>query len=227
MSSPETQRDFYKFVIHVINASIIAFSFQIVNGYFIPFHMELSETYITNFAAMLFVWGVMISGWLGYTKSINDKPHSEGYLGNIRFVIDLVISFLMLYLFIVTGKDNFTKNFGEVFTLILPTVFFLYIVWDIIKNREYPTSNRDLDNILKRRQFQTLYAFLSLSAFSLFFIFYDYVIAFPLLTAQYHNYYLEQLSSNINWKYWLFMVISSFIIGYYRKIKGNLLGSLS
>ena len=168
---------------------------------------------------MLFVWGVMISGWLGYTKSINDKPHSEGHLGNIRFAIDLVISFLMLYLFIITGKDYFYSNFGETFTFVLPTIFLLYVFWDYIKNKEYPTSNPDMHNILQMRVFMTVIVFLALSGQSIFFIFYESLSYH--LASQFNISYSELFISDANIRYCIFIGTSSGFIALYRITKGR------
>jgi hypothetical protein len=160
----------------------------------------------------------MISGWLGYTKSINDKPHTEGGLGNARFVIDLTISFFMLYLLVLTSKNYFIYYFGDAFLKILPTIFFLYVLWDFIKSKEYPNFNPDLNRIARRRRFQTLVAFLSLTGVSFLYVFYDHLIIIFLWENQ--NYY--HLFANLNTKYWIFMIISTFIIARYRLVKGDL-----
>jgi succinate dehydrogenase hydrophobic anchor subunit len=128
LESPRDRKDFFPFAIHVINAAIIAFSFELVKDDFVPFDLIKTFSDKVNFLAVLFVWGFLISGWLGYTKSVSDKPHKEGLVGNLRFVTELVISFFMLYLFILAQKNEFVTNFGSAFVWIIPIIFGLFII---------------------------------------------------------------------------------------------------
>jgi succinate dehydrogenase hydrophobic anchor subunit len=205
-ASPRTRRDFYPFAIHIINAAIIAFSFELLKDNFIP--IELIKTFSdqVNFVAVLFVWGFLISGWLGYTKSVSDKPHKEGLVGNLRFVVELIISFFMLYLFIIAEKIRFDIYFGSAFVWVIPAIFGLFIIWDILKFIEYRNEYH------VRRMLLTIFASLAILALDLF-----------------YNVYAGNLVAGSaldkNWTFLAAIGASSVIIGTYRVFKGNISGT--
>jgi hypothetical protein len=209
LESPENKKDFFPFAIHIINAAIIAFSFELVKDDFIPFNLIVTFSDKVNFIAVLFVWGFLISGWLGYTKSVKDKPHKEGIVGNLRFVTELVISFFMLYLFVIADKDKFASNFGTAFVWFIPMIFGLFIIWDLLKYREY---NQESPEDLKRRMFYTVYTFFAILAQDLFYNLYSGTL-------------IAGFSFDKNWTLLIFIGISSVIIGIYRVLKGSTEGA--
>ena len=202
---PETTSDFFQFAIHVINAAIIAFSFELIKDDFIPFELINSFSELVNFIAVLFVWGFLISGWVGYTKSINEKPHKEGLIGNLRFVTELVISFFMLYLFIIVDKDKFEIYFGSAFLWVIPAIFGLFIIWDILKSYEYRNEYE------RRRMVLTIFISIAILILDLF-----------------YNLYAGNLIAGFtldkNWTFIAMIAAGSAIIGTYRVFKGNLSG---
>lgn len=208
-ASPQTRRDFFQYAVHIIYAAILAFSFQYVAIDFIPFDSIKTATDKVNFLALLFVWGFMISGWLGYTKSISYKPHSEGFWGAFRFVLDLIISFFMLYLVIITIKDGFVANFGNAFSYVIPVIFGLFIAWDLVKYAEYRSNDEQSNRYLRTRANFTIFTFLALLAQSLYY----YIFAGNVNIG---------ISYDINSTYFWFMIASSAIVVVYRLLKGNI-----
>ena len=109
---------------------------------FVP--LEQVFRYPNNIHAMglFLVYAFIISGWIGYHRSISKNPH-KGALGNVRYVIDLAIIFLVYYLVSIANPSS-NARFGEAFEWVFPTIFALYLAWDIVKVLEYKqtrTSN--------------------------------------------------------------------------------------
>jgi hypothetical protein len=81
VASPQTVRDFFQYAIHVIYAIILTTSFDIAAKVSIPIgkiNPVLHETNFVNAMGLLLVYIVIISGWVGYTKSIAKRPHEGG-----------------------------------------------------------------------------------------------------------------------------------------------------
>jgi magnesium-transporting ATPase (P-type) len=84
----------------------------------------------------------------------------------MRFVIDLIIAFLIFYLITLTDPENFAFFF-EMFQWVLPVLFAFYLIWDEIKIKEYTSKGtleqRELERqILEPRLTKTLIAFIAI-----------------------------------------------------------------
>jgi hypothetical protein len=211
LESPRTRSDFFPFAIHIINAAIIAFSFELVKDTFIPFELVKTFSDKVNFLTVLFVWGFLISGWLGYTKSISDKPHKAGHVGNLRFVIELIISFFMLYLFIIAEKSRFDNYFGSAFVWVIPAIFLLFVFWDLLKYKEYRSDDEGSNKNLQNRMLYTVYILVAL-----------------LIQDFFYNLFIGKITIEVafdkNTTTLWFLISSSVIIAIYRIIKGNISG---
>jgi hypothetical protein len=145
-------REFYIFAIHAIYAVILASSFDIAKDYLIPVSKITSGEDFVHVLGILFVYTVLISGWIGYTRSVSARPHTTSSLGNLRFIMDLLIVFVTFYLVNLTSNIEIFKNsFYETFVAILPMLFSLYLIWDIIKLFEYRkkyTGQQQIDETL-------------------------------------------------------------------------------
>lgn len=206
MESPKDKKDFFPFAIHIINAAIIAFSFELVKDDFIPFDLIQTFADKVNFVAILFVWGFLISGWLGYTQSIKNNHHKEGLAGNLRFVTELGISFFMLYLFILTEKAKFETYFGYAFIWVIPVIFFIFVIWDLLKYSEYRSDDEGSNKDLQNRMFFTVFALVAL-----------------LIQDFFYNLFIGNLTSEItfdrNTTTLYFLISTSVIVAIYRAIK--------
>lgn len=151
----------------------------------------------------------MISGWIGYTKSITKHPHKENRLGNARFVIDLVILFLAFYLLSLTDPERFGSFVSafNAFIWILPICFMTYIIWDALKYYEYRSFSNERPTSISRWRI-TWYYLSPLLAQALI---YTFVIV--------PNYY-DRLVWDDDSIWEVFFIITSFIIILlYRKRK--------
>lgn len=68
----------------------------------------------------------VILSWLGYHESIQSKPIK----GAMRFVIDVLL--LLVYIMMLVKYQSVGRILG-----LLAVVFFLFVLWDICKVREY------------------------------------------------------------------------------------------
>ena len=137
--NPANATEFYPFSAHLIYAVIVTLSFEIAGNVFIPFDKAFSSYDNALSISLLLSYAFIISGWVGYTKSISKRPHRENWLGNTRFVIDLVILFLAFYLLSLTNPEKFERFitvFGT-FIWLFPATFIVYFIWDMFKYFEY------------------------------------------------------------------------------------------
>lgn len=145
MSSPKNIQEFYPFAVHIIYAVIIALSFDIATKVFVPLEsIFVSYDSFLRCLALLLSYFFIISGWMGYTKSIAKRPHRENKLGTARFVMDLIILFLAFYLLSLTDPkfESFTKVFNT-YIWIFPISFGAYVLWDIFKYLEYRSESNE------------------------------------------------------------------------------------
>lgn len=85
------------------------------------------------FDISVFLLGIvtLLFSWYGFNASVEDKPVLYGSVaGLLRFSIDAFL--VVLYGFLLLQFDNF-----GVFVLTLTIIFFLYVIWDILKLLEY------------------------------------------------------------------------------------------
>jgi hypothetical protein len=156
----------YVYAIHIIYGIILTQSFAISASVFVPIsqiNLDESETVFVNSTAIILTQYIMISGWINYAVSINRRPHKiQTLYGNVRFGIDLVITFIIFYLISLTTDTNFTNSFWEAFIWVIPSLFGLFMIWDYLKSKEYSGEYTQTERIIETNQrYKTLYAFLS------------------------------------------------------------------
>jgi hypothetical protein len=88
------------------------------------------------------------------------RPHKLNVYGHMRFVIDLIITFVIFYLISLTDRENFTSDLGQVFVIVIPILFGLFIIWDYLKSKEYGDtfSENEKQSEINQR-WKTAYAF--------------------------------------------------------------------
>jgi hypothetical protein len=206
--------EFYAFAIHTIYAIILAVSFQTAQDLFIPFSKIEDYGEMVNTVAVFFVYMLLISGWIGYTRSISERPHRSSPLGNIRFILDIIIVFIVFYLTALLRPETFHNNFSEVFWWILPVLFTLYVFWDFVKLYEYKEISSDEEEnkiefeINKTRFWKTFYFFIAILVLAL--VFYLHITQIVIINPSLTNY---------DRMYFFFIVLSSVIILLFRLVK--------
>jgi hypothetical protein len=210
LSSPKNIQEFYPFAVNIIYAIIIALSFEIAAKVFVPLDTIVAsyDSFLRG-SALLLSYFFIISGWIGYTKSIVKRPHKENKLGNARFVMDLIILFLAFYLLSQTDPEKF-KSFIVAFSTfiwILPASFLTYLIWDGLKYFEYKSSPDEKQTSISRWRI-TMYYFAVLLVLAILYSF--VVIPYIYDRLVWDNHTIWEL---------LFLVASFIAIGIYRKRK--------
>ncbi len=155
----------YVTLLEVIVAVIIGQSFFQADEIFIPMSKiwESTRSFV-DAAGMLMAYFIVISGWIGYYRSVHKEPH-KGRAGNMRFVIDLTIVFFTYYIVSVANPSS-SGFFGEIFLWVLPAMFILYLLWDAVKFVEY---KNDVNNkSIRWRRMITTVLFASIFVFQSF-----------------------------------------------------------
>lgn len=126
----------------VIFGVIIAASFIDFKNILVPF------TFSFETMMLLVAYIVVVLSWIGYHKAVAEKPHKN----LLRFVIDLWLLFFYFYLI-------FTQEFKD-FLIVHAIIFGLYLLWVIIRHKEYPPSNSE-KNLAKIKIIRSIITFLA------------------------------------------------------------------
>lgn len=153
---PKTLTDFYQYAIHLIYAVIIGQSFSLASVIFVPIENLFSFDGFLKGSALFLAYVIVITGWVGWSKSITRNPHSPNALGNFRFVTDLIILFWFYYLINLTNPEKF-HSYGETFLWVLPVIFISYIMWDMLKYFEFRSDILEEIQHRKKRFKDTVY----------------------------------------------------------------------
>jgi hypothetical protein len=106
------------------------------------------------------VYFIVISGWYGYHKSISKHPHL-GYLGTIRYGLDLLILFFVYYM-VSISKPNAIDQYGMIFLWVIPIIFIVYSIWDILKFFEYRNGEKGVRIPARRLRITLKYGIISI-----------------------------------------------------------------
>jgi hypothetical protein len=128
----------YVGILELIIAIILGQNLLQVESIFIPFYNIFTERGSLDASALVLVYVFVISGWIGYQRSIYLHRHM-GFFGDIRYGIDLAIVFFVYYLVSITNPKS-QSLFGEAFIWLFPLIFGLYLLWDFVKIIEYRKS---------------------------------------------------------------------------------------
>ncbi|ABK77319.1 hypothetical protein CENSYa_0686 [Cenarchaeum symbiosum A] len=96
---------------------------------------------------------MILSSWAGYARSktaIQDEDNLRGAMG---FIVDLAILFKYFYLLIIST----TRYFEAQFHVVIIAISVTYIIWDLIRYREYAVSPSDRKKLTARTVFTFLF----------------------------------------------------------------------
>ena len=123
-------------ICHFVFAIVIATSYNTAAQIFInpdkPFLSD-SSTIIPGLELLL-AYITIVSGWVGYSRSMAKWPHKNTKAGTFRFSLDIAI--LFCYFGLIASADT-QNGFRDYFLNWILALFFLFIVWDIFKMKEY------------------------------------------------------------------------------------------
>ncbi len=135
-------KDIFSSICHFIFAVVIAISYNTAAGVFFDPEVFFNPgvSFLTNLDSvipileLLLAYVAIISGWVGYSRSIKKWPHTDGKLGAFRFSLDIAILFCYFGLLTSASPQNEFQNY---FFYWLASLSILFIIWDAIKIKEY------------------------------------------------------------------------------------------
>jgi hypothetical protein len=197
--------EFYQHAVHVIYAVLISQSFFTAKDVFIPLSNLKTYDGFVNALALIFAYFFIITGWIGWYKSISKNPHGEGRLGIARFGTDLFIMFLFYYLLSLASPTKM-ETYGDTFVWVLPIIYGVYFLWDGLKYFEY---KHELVPERRNRKNRSLITFLFFSAFVIQSVVYVHVMK---------NLHDLNWSGNTAWNP-IFIIFSFTLTAFYRRRK--------
>ena len=133
----EDRTKFYGIAINILFAIVLGHSFLMASDVMIPVWDVFEPDNYVAASTLVFAYILVVSGWIGYSRSISVKPHRDTAWGVMRFVLDLVILFEYFYLLRMTQTDHVAD-----FPAVLVVIFVTYVVSDLVKTREHPPKMR-------------------------------------------------------------------------------------
>lgn len=149
---------------------MIATSYDTATHVFInpetPF-LSNTDSIVTSFE-MLLAYVAIISGWVGYSRSMIKWPHKNTKAGALRFSLDIAI--LFCYFGLITSAQP-QNEFQNHFLSWISTLFVLFVLWDLLKIKEHYEKNETKRNSALLRSFFKTCVFLIIFAFGVPFAF--------------------------------------------------------
>ncbi len=133
---PKKPADIFSYICHFIFAIIITNSYDSAKQIFInPESGFLADTSSIIPSLELFLaYVAIISGWVGYSRSMIKWPHTNTRFGALRFSLDLAI--LFCYFGLISSVD-LENGFRDHFLNWIIALFTLFMIWDVIKLKEH------------------------------------------------------------------------------------------
>jgi hypothetical protein len=169
---PKKFPEFLQHALHVVYGVVIALSFDISRHVVIPISNILVMP--VNTGILILGYFIIVTSWIGFFKSVKDSPHRENKYGIMRFGVDLFIVYLFFYMVGIADPQKDQSNHKDVFVWILPVMYGTFLLWDLLKFKEYKNERTKHRAIRKRRIKITINYFLIFLAISAL---YQYSIA--------------------------------------------------
>lgn len=145
------RREFYTKAIHILFAIVLGHSFLLAIGTIIPIQIAFNSNYHLSMT-LIFSYVVIVSGWIGYARSVSYAPHKDTVWGAIRFVLDIVIIYEYFYLLRISQTEYVTD-----IPYVMVVIFGTYALSDLVKYYEHVPQGRTR---IKRRGRITVHAFI-------------------------------------------------------------------
>jgi len=154
---------FYLLAINVLFAVVVGLSFETTAK--LSFPPENISIFIKLFALVL-IYYVIFSSWLGHYRSQTHWPYSIGLLGKVRFVISVSILYIYYHAFYL-----FANNSNGLFYYVFPLIFLAYLAYDTVKNIEYKDDSEGGVDLINRLLITLLFLAFFISASYIFYLF--------------------------------------------------------
>ena len=146
---------------------MIALSFAQASTIIIPFSHLVSGQGVVSIFALVLIYFIIFTSWIGHYRSTRHWPYSTAKTGITRFIVSL--SLLYLYyqsVNLLAGVNR--QHYDDTLLYVLPAIFSGYVVYDVLKYLEYRnTAKRERKDIGYRLIITAVFfgSFLGLSAF--------------------------------------------------------------
>ena len=94
----EVRKEFYARATHILFAIVLAHSFLLASEILVPISVAFQPENHMSVTTLLFSYVLIISGWIGYSRSVSYRPYKDTAWGAMRFVFDIIILFEYFYL---------------------------------------------------------------------------------------------------------------------------------
>jgi hypothetical protein len=132
--------ELFKDGIVIIYAVVIGISFDLSKDILVPIYF--TSQHLIRSSILFLGYFIVLSSWREYFSSMRSYPH-KGNFGFGRYILDLLILFVFYYIITIAIKQD-SYLIPDVFTYVMPSLFFMFFLWDLFRKKEYPT-----DRILK------------------------------------------------------------------------------
>jgi membrane-anchored protein YejM (alkaline phosphatase superfamily) len=86
--------------------------------------------------ALILIYFVIFTSWIGHYRSITHWPYSSDKVGITRFIVSLFALYLYYHSVNLLAEVN-RQYYDDTLLYILPSIFGIYLVYDGLKNWEY------------------------------------------------------------------------------------------
>lgn len=133
--------DIFSYICHFIFAVIIATSYEHAAHVFINPEKPFLEDALSVILGLelLLAYTAIVSGWVGYSRSMIKWPHTNTKSGSFRFCLDLGI--LFCYFGLIASAEP-GRGFQDYFLNWIIVLFALFVAWDILKLKEHYKKRR-------------------------------------------------------------------------------------
>lgn len=137
---PQKPEDAFPLIGHFIFAIVIASSYDLAARVFLspedPVYSGLDPFLVALELTVAYV--SIISGWLGYARSVHKWPHRDTKFGMLRFITDIAI--LFCYFGLIEAADPARDVFRDQFMAWICAIFVLYFFSDVFKRQDHKSK---------------------------------------------------------------------------------------
>ena len=153
--------DVFSYISHFIFAIVIATTYDTAILVFMNPDMPFLSDVDSGVASLeiFLAYAAIISGWVGYSRSLIKWQHTNTKAGALRFSLDIVILFCYFGLITSARPENEFQNY---FLYWIISLFGLFSAWDLVKIKEYYEKNEANRNFALLRSFLKTVIFLSI-----------------------------------------------------------------
>ncbi|ABK78625.1 hypothetical protein CENSYa_2021 [Cenarchaeum symbiosum A] len=194
--------------IYVIFAIVMVQGFLNLSEVLIPVDGIFDDESAITAASLFVSYVIIVSSWIGYSRSLSKRPYSDNWQGSARFVLDIMILFEYFYLLSISTTEYFTEQFPAV----VFTIFVTYAVWDRIKRSEYKYLKKQDNDAYENMAIRSRKTIICLAVSFAILVYHSIITEYMIET--------YQMSESVGIA--ILLVLISALVIYYRAWKWNM-----